>query len=177
MKSTLIAVCGLSSALIAVHPALAKDKPEGPKEIKAGAVVPVASAAPKPAAVVKGSSLKQTAAGLEVAIAPYERHVIRTYVHNCIEASKGRRPNGLPPGLAKETAWGWGRALPPEWRKKCVQGAVLPSEVHKHCQPLPDQVMIKLPPPPPGTILLAVDGTVVRLAYPGYKILDVFNVL
>jgi hypothetical protein len=37
--------------------------------------------------------------------------------------------------------------------------------------------MVKLPPPPPGTILLAVDGTVLRLGYPTYEILDVFNVL
>lgn len=178
MKSTLIAVCGLIAPLIAVHPAFAKDKAKGHKGAKAGGgVVHVAARAPKPVAVVKASPPKPPWVGLDVTIAPSERHVIRAYVFDCVEASKGRKPNGLPPGLAKKVGWSWGSPLPPGWQKKCVRGAVLPAEVHKHCQPLPHEIIIKLPPPPPGTVLLAVDGTVVRLAYPTYEILDVFNVL
>ena len=176
MKTTLIAVCGLATALVAVQPAFAKDKIKSHKAKAGSGAIQVASAAVKPASVVKASPPKPPWAGLDVTIAPSERHVIRTYVHNCIEASKGRKPNGLPPGLAKKVGWGWGSVLPPEWQKQCVRGQVLPNEVHKHCQPLPHAIIVKLPPPPPGTVLLAVDGTVIRVAYPEYEILDVFSV-
>lgn len=162
MKTNLIAVC----CLIAIQPVFAKDTVKTHKNAK-----PVAART----VVVKPQPPKPPWAGMDVAIAPCERHVIRAYVHKRIEASKGRKPNGLPPGLAKKTAFGFGSALPDEWRKTCVPGKIFTAEVHKHCQPLPHEIMIKLPPPPPGTVLVAVDGRVIRLAYPSYEILDIFD--
>ena len=167
-----IAVCGLLAALIAVHPAFAKDKA---RETKPAAVHVAPLGKKKPVAVVKASRPKQPWVGHTVTIAPCERDVIRAYVFDRVQASKGGRFNGVPQGLAKKVSWG--NTLPPGWQKKCVRGEVLPAEVHKHCQPLPHDVVVKLPPPPPGTVLLAVDGKVVRVGYPTYEILDVFDVL
>lgn len=176
MKNTLIAVWGLTAALIAVQPAFAKDKAKGRKEAKAnGATVRVASAAAKPRAVVKAAPPKEPWVGLNVTISPSERHVIRAYVFDCVQASKGGKFNGVPQGLAKKVSWT--NKLPPGWEKRCVRGKVLPSDVHKHCRSLPYDIIVKLPPPPPGTVLLAVDGKVIRVAYPSYEILDVFDVL
>jgi hypothetical protein len=129
----------------------------------------------KPVTVVKASPPKHPWVGRNVTISESERDVIRAYVRNRLQASKGGKFNGVPQGLAKKVSWS--NKLPPGWEKKCLRGEVLPAEVHKHCQPLPHDIIVKLPPPPPGTVLLAVDGIVFRLAYPTYEILDVLNVL
>jgi hypothetical protein len=174
MKSTLITVCGLI-AFIAVQPAFAKDKTKAGKESKRVAVAGHgARAKAKPAAVVKRSAPKHPWVGHNVTISESERHVVRSYVVGRIQASKGGKFNGVPQGLAKKVSWF--NTLPPGWEKTCVRGKVLPSEVHRHCQPLPYDVVVKLPPPPPGTVLLAVDGRLLRLAYPTYEILDTFDV-
>jgi len=52
----------------------------------------------------------------------------------------------------------------------------LPVEIQERCEPLPWELTVKLPPSPPGTLLLAANGTVFRLGYPTYEILDVFVV-
>ena len=179
------------AGLIASPSAFAKDKAKGHKHVKPVAVVVQApSAAPRvkprnssnhpttqPAARPARSTAppKSPWVGHTVTIAPSERHVIRAYVLDRVQASKGGKFNGVPQGLAKKVAWG--NTLPPGWEKRCVPGKVLPAEVHKHCQPLPHAIVVKLPPPPPGTVLLAVDGKVLRVGYPTYEILDVFGVL
>ena len=174
MKATLIAVCGLIAALT---PAFAKDKANRQKEAQPGPLaLHIAPAAVKPRPAVKASTSKQALIDYTVvAISPSERHVIRWYVHTCVEGSKGRKPNGLPPGLAKKVAWS--NDLPSDWQKQCIRGQILSANVHKHAHALPDDVVIKLPPCPPGTILLAVNGRVLRVAYPTYEILDSFDVL
>ena len=176
MKIMLIAVCGSIAAFGGVEPAFAKDKVKGPKQAKGGALVVHARVpAAKPVAAVKKPSPPQPPwAGTNVDISPSERDVMRAYVYGRIEASKGGRYNGLPQGLMKKVSPRGG--LPVGWQKGCVRGKVLPAEVHKHCQALPYDIIVKLPPPPPGTVLLAVDGTVLRVAYPTYEILGVFHV-
>ena len=67
--------------------------------------------------------------------------------------------------------------MPPGWEKKCVPGATMPKEVYEECHRLPKDVVVKLPPPPPGTILVTIDGKVVRLVKATLEILDVFNVI
>ena len=113
--------------------------------------------------------------GVKVVISDGERKVIQGYVHDCQPVEKsGRKGKGLPPGLAKKAARGG--QLPPGWQKRCTKGEVLPVEVYSHCHPLPPEVVVKLPPPPPGTILVTIDGKVVRLAKATREILDVFDV-
>jgi hypothetical protein len=181
MKSILIAVCALIAALIAAEPAFANDKPKAnetkPARVathKPTRVAHVASRAAKPRAVAKPSRPKHPWVGHNVTISDSERQTIRAYVRSRIDASKLGRPNGVPQGLARQVIWG--NKLPLDWQKHCARGAVLPREVHKDCQPLPYDVTVKLPPPPPGTVLLAVDGTVVRVGYPTYEILDMFDI-
>ena len=179
MKSTLITICGLI-AFTAVQPAFAKDKAKASKESKRVAVAKQgARAKAKPAAVGKASPPKPKPkqhpwVGHNVTISESERHVIRSYVVGRMQASKGGKFNGVPQGLAKKVSWF--NTLPAGWEKTCVRGKVLPSEVHRHCQPLPYDVVVKLPPPPRGTVLLAVDGKLLRLGYPTYEILDTFDV-
>ena len=168
MKTALIVIC----ALIAVQPAFAEGKG---KETKKAKPVRVAAVSPKPVAIVKPSPPKHPWVGHTVTISPSERDVIRAYVRNCIDASKLGKPNGVSQGLTKKV--GWGSKPPAGWRAKCIPGDVLPVEVHKHCHSLPEEVIVKLPPPPPGTVLLAVDGRIVRIGYPTYEILDSFDVL
>jgi len=177
-KTTLIALGALTTALTAVHPAFADDKratsPRGaevwPTKVQSEAKPVVA----KPRAVVKTSPPKRAWLGHRVAISPSERDAIRAYVRDRVDASKLGKPNGVPQGLAKKVAWPFG--MPEGWEKGCVRGQVLREEVHQHCQPLPEDLTMKLPPPPPGTVLLAVDGKIVRVGYPTYEILDTFDI-
>ena len=83
-----------------------------------------------------------------------EKQIITAYASN-------RKGKGLPPGLAKKVARGGD--LPPGWQKKCVRGEVLPEVVFKHSHPLPPDLLIKLPAPPHGTVLVAVDGKVLNV--------------
>jgi len=121
-----------------------------------------------------------------------ERQLIREYVATCSEndnhhnqGNRGKdkhagkhRGNGkdkpLPPGLARKVARG--ETLPPGWQKKVVKGEILPVEVYRECHPLPSEVVVKLPPPPAGTVLVTIEGKVVRLLQATREILDVFEV-
>jgi hypothetical protein len=152
----------------------AKDKIKGPSlaQGKANVTVEAPAAPVKPVVVVKASPAKDPL--VSVTIGAPERDVIRSYVRTRVEAPKGKKAKGLPPGLAKKVAAGG--ELPPGWQKKCVRGEILPIEVHKHCRPLPAEIVVKLPAPPAGTILVAIDGKVVRLAKATREILDVFDV-
>ncbi len=166
MKSTLI---GLIAAVIAVQAAFAE---KAKKAQPTGGAVQVAAVAAKP--VAKTAPSGPPWAGYDVKVTASERQVIRVYVRDCIEASKERKPSSLPPGLAKRLRRTG--ELPAGWQEKCVRGEVLPVEVHKRCHPLPDGIIVQLLPPPPGTVLVAIDGKVLRLGYPTREILDVFDV-
>jgi hypothetical protein len=188
MKIKLIAVCPLFVTLIATEPTFAQEKGKSGKQAKPAMAASVAArrveshhssnqplihSSPR---AVRSAPPKHPWVGRNVAISESERDVIRAYVRNRIQASKGGKFNGVPQGLVKKNA-AWGNKLPSGWQEKCVRGEVLSSEVHKHCHSLPDDIIVKLPPPPPGTVLLAVGGKVVRVAYPTYEILDLFDVL
>lgn len=116
-------------------------------------------------------------------ISSQERQVIREYFvaqsdegeGNGKHNKKGHNGKSLPPGLAKKAARG--ENLPPGWEKKVVRGQTMPTEVYRQCQPLPVEVTTRLPSPPPGTILVTIEGKVARLAQATLEILDVFDVL
>ncbi|PYM11878.1 MAG: hypothetical protein DME18_12785 [Verrucomicrobia bacterium] len=112
----------------------------------------------------------------EFGITTSERKVIQEY---CVSVEtrgkKGRKAKSLPPGLAKKAARGG--KLPPGWEKKVVKTQIMPPEVFKECHPLPKEVVVRLPAPPVGTVLVAVEGKVVRLLEATREILDVFDVL
>ena len=112
-----------------------------------------------------------------------ERQIIQGYVARCCSEDKeeekrwhgrGKKHKPLPPGLARKLARGG--ELPPGWQKKLAKGQIMPVEIYQQCQPLPREVVVQLPPPPPGTILAAIEGKVVRLLVATREILDVFEV-
>ena len=101
-----------------------------------------------------------------------ERQIIEKYV--VTEQTKdSKKAKKLPPGLAKKVAQG--KSLPPGWQKKLNRGEVLSRDVYRECAPLPPVLASKLPPPPPGTVLVTVDGKILRLAEASLTILDVFD--
>lgn len=102
-------------------------------------------------------------------ISQRERDVLHDYVQAC-HATPNR---DLPPGLAKKVARGKG--LPPGWQKKMAVGQVCPPDIFKVCQPLPKDLVIKLPPSPVGTITVAVEGKIVRLLEKTKEILDIID--
>jgi len=115
---------------------------------------------------------------VNVTISAQERQVIREYVVDHSDddhpGKKGHKGKSLPPGLAKKAARG--ENLPPGWEKRVVRGQTMPTEVYRQCQPLPVEVTTRLPAPPAGTILVTIEGKVVRLAQATLEILDVFDV-
>ena len=127
---------------------------------------------------------KEPWVGVHIEIGAEERAIITEYgrkYHGNLgeredhDGDRGsKHKHGLPPGLQKKVARGG--SLPPGWQKKCQKGEVLPVEVFEKCTPLPKEVIVKLPPPPQGTILVTIDGKVVRLLNATREILDVFDV-
>jgi len=126
------------------------------------------------AAPAAGPESAKPGARIDVIITPAEREIIRGYCAQFEQpVKKGKKAKSLPPGLAKKVARG-GR-LPPGWEKKLVKGEVVPEPVLKECHPLPKEIVIKLPVPPPETILRAIEGRIVRLHEKTWEILDVFD--
>ena len=128
----------------------------------------------KKSAEKSASAVKKAEVRVDIAITSGERDAIRAY---CVQfeqpGKKGKKGKSLPPGLAKKVARGG--SLPPGWQKKLVVGEVVPEPVFKECHPLPPEIVVKLPVPPPGTILRAIHGQVLRLHEKTLEILDVFD--
>lgn len=104
-----------------------------------------------------------------------EQDVLRQHSGVIMAPSSSGQEAALPPGLTKKAAKG--KPLPPGWQKKLARGQVMDQDVYAHAVMLPPNVIRLLPPPPPGTILVQVEGKVVRLAQATMTILDVFDLL
>lgn len=171
MKTIRIPSLVCTFALVFAISSFADDKDKGKSGKNASE-----KANPTTATAQKVESGKEPAIAVKVVITPEERQVIQDYVKTISTPSKpGKKAKKLPPGLAKKVARGGD--LPPGWEKKCVPGAIMPREVYQECHRLPKDVIVKLPPAPPGTILVTVDGKVVRLVKATLEILDVFDVI
>ena len=119
-----------------------------------------------------GDSVERRGAAPETAISPSEREIIRTFVDQRT-TKPGEKAHRLPPGLAKKMARGG--KLPPGWEKKLQPGQVVSADIWSETHSLPKEILAKLPPPPPGTILVAVEGRVARIIEKTREILDVFD--
>ena len=108
---------------------------------------------------------------LKFTISPQEREVLTRYYASAPE--HGKKQKALPPGLQKKVARGG--ALPPGWQKKVARGEVMPAAVYERSEPLPREVVVKLPPPPAGTILVRVEGKIIRLLEATRTIIDVLD--
>ncbi len=85
----------------------------------------------------------------------------------------GKKKKRLPPGLAKKVARGEG--LPPGWQKKVARGEVMDQDLYLLSAPVPPRIVYELPPQPAGTVLVVLQGKVVRLLQATREILDVFD--
>ncbi len=181
MRTThIIGLIGVGTLLV-VLPLAAKDKggkgdrddqpappPPGPAVVHAR-TVPAPQTKPAPPG-------PEPWVGVKVSISGDERRIIQGYADHPPTAGPhhGKKGKDLPPGLSKKVARGG--ELPPGWQKRCVPGQIMPPEVYRQCQPLPPELVVKLPPPPPGTITVTIGGKVARLAKATLEILDVFDV-
>jgi hypothetical protein len=109
---------------------------------------------------------------LNVEITDSEQEAIRRYFYS--HPHKVKKPKTLPPGLQKKAARG--EALPPGWQMKIARGEVLDHGVWRHATYLPYELTRTLPPAPEGTVLIKVEGKVIRLYEATRIILDVFDI-
>jgi len=75
----------------------------------------------------------------------------------------------LPPGLAKKDR------LPPGLEKHLIRGGSLPPGLQKRLQPCPEDLVRRLPPPPPDCAHVLVAGHIVLLNRRTNIILDVVH--
>jgi len=102
---------------------------------------------------------------LQMEITPLEKEIVKQHLAD-IRAVQSKKPT-------KKAAHG--AKLPPDWQKKIARGEILPETVYRQAQPLPEVVIRKLPPPPAGTMLVTLDGKVLRLLEATRTIVDIFE--
>lgn len=121
--------------------------------------------------VIPGKTDKD--AWLKFTFKPEEQKILREYYSQYPPEGTPKKQKHIPPGLQKKLARGG--ELPPGWQKKVARGEVMPSEVYKYSTRVPQDVWAKLPPQPPGTVIVNVEGKVVRLMEATRTIIDVLE--
>jgi Ni/Co efflux regulator RcnB len=103
-----------------------------------------------------------------------ERNLIRSWLLEKERREAARQPAAeLPPGLQKKVARG--KPLPPGWQKKLARGEHLDLDYYRQGMGLPDELLRRLPPPPPGSEILQIEDRFIRLDAATRTILDVFG--
>lgn len=108
---------------------------------------------------------------LRFTLSDKESHLLRERYR-----SRERAPQpaaGLPPGLAKKAARG--QPLPPGWQKKLARGEVIEARTLGHAERVPERILRDLPRQPEGTVLVKVEGKLVRLHEATRTIIDVLD--
>lgn len=77
--------------------------------------------------------------------------------------------DNLPPGLAKRDR------LPPGLEKQLVTRGTLPPGLRKKMQPCPEELEMRLPPPPPDCRHVFIGGSLVLVNVRSFAIVDVFH--
>jgi len=70
-----------------------------------------------------------------------------------------------------------GGELPPGWQKKVARGEVMDRDLYLLSSRVPRHIVQELPRQPRGTVLVVLEGKIVRLAQATREILDVFDLL
>ena len=107
---------------------------------------------------------------LKVTFSTAEAQAIRTYYRNDEGSTHAKQ---LPPGLQKKVARGG--QLPPGWQKKLARGEVMSTDIYNQAKPAPVTLIKQLPPQPPGTIIIQLEGKIVRLAQATREIIDILD--
>ncbi|HUS24249.1 MAG TPA: hypothetical protein VM369_04825 [Candidatus Binatia bacterium] len=92
----------------------------------------------------------------------------RAEIERFYETHPGERDQ-LPPGLAKKGK------VPPGWRKKLARGQRVSDDLWELRLPLPHDILVKLPPPPPGVVIVRIHDQVVRAIERTHEVLDVLG--
>ena len=79
----------------------------------------------------------------------------------------------IPKGLQKKMAKGG--SLPPGWQKKLNRGEPITRDTYRYARPLPEAILVQLPKPPVGTIIVEIEGEIVRLAEATLTIIDILG--
>lgn len=66
--------------------------------------------------------------------------------------------------------------LPSGWYTRVRQGCVIPSDIYVYREPVPQHVLVTMPPQPPGVVHIMVGGKVIRLVEATRTIMDVFDI-
>jgi hypothetical protein len=96
----------------------------------------------------------------------------RYYKHHEGEAARDwyyENEGHLPPGLAKKDQ------LPPGLEKQLVRRGSLPPGLQKRIQPCPEELVWRLPPPPPDCANVIIGGHVVLLNHKTNIVVDIFH--
>ena len=128
------------------------------------------------AAADSHTSYRQRSPGADGTFSSAERNLIRAWLQEDArrEAAKHPTASGLPPGLQNKIERG--KALPPGWQNKLTRGEPLSHEYYSRGRALPDDLLRRLPPPPPGSEILRIEDQVLRLDAATRIILDGFGV-
>ena len=145
-------------------------------QAKSDKAAPKQATSPTPSPTVSSPSASSPSQSwLQLEITPLEKEIVKQHLADirAAQSKKSAPAKALPPGLAKKAARS--EKLPPGWQKKIARGEVIPQTVYAQAQPLPAVVIRTLPPPPAGTILVTLDGKLVRLLEATRTIVDVFE--
>ncbi len=66
--------------------------------------------------------------------------------------------------------------LPPGWYSRVRRGCVMPADLYVYREPVPQYVMVQMPPQPPGVVHVMIGGKVIRLMEATRTIMDVFEI-
>lgn len=101
-------------------------------------------------------------------------HVFSRHEKDAILEYYSMKNQNMPPGLAKKVENGG--SLPPGWHKKIARGQVVPSDIYRYAEPVPDDVLIRFPRPAAGTSLIKIDNRIVRVVDATKTIVDVIDI-
>jgi hypothetical protein len=87
--------------------------------------------------------------------------------------NKKHKNKPLPPGLQKKIDRGW--ELPPGWQDKVQKGQVLPPELYEKSEPLPDELVLKLPKLPEDVEVILLENKAVKIMRKTQEILDILD--
>ncbi|MGJ8652134.1 MAG: hypothetical protein ACSHX8_02560 [Opitutaceae bacterium] len=100
-----------------------------------------------------------------------ERKALESWQKGNTKSKKSKK--SLPPGLQKKVARGG--ELPPGWKKKLEIGSVLDPELEKEAQPLPEEILKRLPKTPEGTEIIKIGDEVIRIFENSGEIIDILS--
>ena len=98
-----------------------------------------------------------------------ERNLIRAWLRQ----EERRSPPASPPREG-HSRLAHDKPLPPGWEQQLARGARLTPQAYGWGDPLPAGLLRRLPPPPPGSEILQIDGWILRLDLASRTILDRF---